>query len=123
MRIFVNKYFDRFMKKKKILDSDLCQTIKQIEDGSIDANLGGGIIKQRLARVNQGKSGGFRTVIVFRIKDVSFFIYGFSKNDRENISKDELKSLKEVAKMLLNYNRSEIDEALINKKLREVEYE
>ena len=95
----------------------------QIEEGSIDANIGGGIIKQGLARVNQCKSGGYRTVIVYRIKDVSFSIFGFTKSERENITKDELKLLKEVAKMFLNYNKRQIEIALTNKKLREIKYE
>ncbi|MCJ8347651.1 type II toxin-antitoxin system RelE/ParE family toxin [bacterium] len=123
MKIFVNKYFDRFMKKKQILDSDLCKTVRQIEEGSIDANLGGGVIKQRLSRANQGKSSGFRTVIIFRIKDVSFFVFGFAKSDRENINKDELKDLKSLAKILLGYDKKQLNRALIEKSLREVKYE
>ena len=66
MRIFKNKPFARFARKCEISDSELCQAIKDADCGLIDANLGGGVIKQRIARKGSGKSGGFRTMILFK---------------------------------------------------------
>ena len=75
-----------------------------MEKGLIDADLGGGIYKQRIARSGQGKSGGYRSIIIFRTGDKAFFVYGFAKNDRDNISQVEKETLKELAKELLNYS-------------------
>ncbi len=63
----------------------------------IDADLGGGLIKQRIARAGQGRSGGFRTLIAFRSGYVAVFVYGFGKNERENIEEAELEVLREIA--------------------------
>ncbi len=90
MRVFKNKNFDRFTKREKITDQDLWQAIENINKGLISADLGGGLIKQRIARKGGGKSGGFRTIIIFRANDRAFFVYGFAKNQQSNISKKEL---------------------------------
>lgn len=93
-RIFKNKAFSRFAKKAQISDSDLCQAIANAEQGLIDADLGGGVIKQRVAREGAGKSSGFRTMILFKIRNRAFFVYGFTKNEQDNISDDDLISSK-----------------------------
>lgn len=82
----------------------LCQAIRDAERGLIAADLGGGVIKQRIARSGQGKSGGFRTLIVFRAGDRPFLSTGFAKNQQENIGKDELAALKKLASELLGYD-------------------
>ena len=83
MRIFQNKAFIRFAKKAGIGDAVLCEAIRNAERGLIAADLGGGIIKQRIARPGQGKSGGFRTLIVFRAAARAFFVHGFAKNEKD----------------------------------------
>jgi hypothetical protein len=80
MRIFKNKAFVRFARKSAISDAMLCQAIRDADRGLIGANLGGGVIKQRIARSGEGKSGGFRTLIVFRTRERAFFVHGFPKN-------------------------------------------
>ena len=82
MRIFKNKAFMRFGKKAGIGDALLYEAIRDAERGLIAADLGGGVIKQRIARLGQGKSGGFRTLIVFRTGARAFFVHGFAKNER-----------------------------------------
>ena len=101
MRVFKNTWFGRYTKREKIGSKKLIKAIDEAEKGIVDADLGGNIIKQRIARSGQGKSGGYRTIIVFKKGDKAFFVYGFAKNDRENISKDELTYFKKIAKMLL----------------------
>lgn len=68
--------------------------------GLIGADLGGGVIKQRVARPGAGKSGGFRTILAFRVERHTFFIFGFAKNERENIAPNDLRDLKALAKEL-----------------------
>ena len=87
MRVFKNKWFNKFAKKEHITDLQLCELIENIEKGLIDADYGGGVIKQRLGRLNKGKSSGYRCIILYRYKDISFLVYGLPKNERDNISK------------------------------------
>lgn len=75
----------RFARRERIRDSSLCEAIRRAERGLIDADLGGGIIKQRVARPGQGRSGGYRTVLAYRSGDRAVFLYGFAKSERENI--------------------------------------
>jgi hypothetical protein len=88
----------------------------------VDADLGGSLIKQRVARPGRGRSGGFRTVIAFRAAQRSVFLYGFAKNERDNIDATELDDLKKIAKQLLGYTEEQIAEALKAAELKEVRY-
>jgi hypothetical protein len=104
VRIFRTKAFTRFVKKTRISDDILCEAIRDAARGLIAADLGGGVIKQRIARPGQGKSGGFRTLIVFRAGTRAVFVHGFAKNEKDNIEKDELVALKKLAAELLAYD-------------------
>lgn len=84
----------------------------EILRGLIDADLGGGILKKRVAIKNQGKSSGVRTLIAYKIDDKAFFVYGFAKNVRVNINVDELKALKRLAKELLSYSDETLQQAI-----------
>ena len=112
MRIFKNKVFTRFARKAALDDAALRASILAAERGLIDADLGGGVIKQRIARPGAGKSGGFRTIIVFRARDRAVFVYGFGKNERHNIRDDELTEFKRLAALLLSYGDSQIGLAI-----------
>lgn len=101
MRIFKNAWFDKFARRAQITDGMLVDAIKRAELGLIDADLGGGLIKQRLARPGRGKSGGYRTLVLFRSGKRAVFVFGFAKNDRENISAEEESALKRAAKLVL----------------------
>jgi hypothetical protein len=87
----------------------------------IDADLGGGVIKQRVARKGAGKSGGFRTLIVFRIERLAVFIHGFARNEVENIRPDELSALKKLASEILAYSQIALGEAVQSGTLMEVQ--
>jgi len=93
VRVFKTRGFTRFMRKEGVTDDALCDAVARAERGLIDANLGSGVIKQRVPRPGQGRSGGFRTLIAFKAAERSVFLFGFAKNDQDNIDADELKVL------------------------------
>ena len=120
MRVFKNKPFARFAGHEGIDDDSLCEAVRRAEKGLIDADLGGGVIKQRLARVGQGKSGGFRSVILFRQAERAFFVYGFAKNDRANIKQNELKAFVKLADQMLGYDDTALTAAMKNGTITEI---
>lgn len=120
VRIFRNKPFTRFARRARITDAELCEAVSNIQSGLIDADLGGGVIKQRIARKGSGKSGGFRALILLRVGERALFVHGFAKSDRDNIRDDELAALKKLADELLNYDDAALSEAIAGGVLTEV---
>jgi hypothetical protein len=114
VQILKNKWFTRFAKAEGISDEKLCEAVKDAERGLIDADYGGGVIKQRIARENAGKSGGYRTIVLYRIGRRAFFVYGFSKKDRENLDDYEVREYKKSARIILNYSDEELDKHITN---------
>jgi hypothetical protein len=112
VRIFKNKPFARFARKARLADGELCKAIDAIGRGLVDADLGGGVIKQRVARAGGGKSGGFRTIILLRSGERAFFVRGFAKNELDNIRDDELAALKLLAAQMLAYDDAALARAL-----------
>lgn len=96
MRVFKNRAFSRFADRNDITDEDLCDAVQRATRGLIDADLGGGVVKQRIARKGEGKSGGFRSMILFKEKNRAVFVHGFAKKDLGNVSPKELKALKKL---------------------------
>jgi hypothetical protein len=119
-RVFKNKPFARFARKHQLADAAFCAAVAEVEKGLLDADLGGGVIKQRIARPGGGKSGGFRTLILFRIRERAIFVHGFAKNERDNITDDELLALKKLASLLLAYSDEELERAVASGTLMEV---
>lgn len=113
MQAFKTRWFARFAKQERIADSSLREAIERAERGLIDADLGGGLIKQRLARKGQGRSGGYRAIIAYCIRNRAVFLCGFAKSERGNISTNELELFRELAKNWLGTDiatfRREID--------------
>ena len=97
MRIFKTKWFSKFAKSNWINDADLVDAIERAERGLVDADLGGGVIKQRIARTGEGKSGGYRSIILLKREERAFFVYGFAKNERQSIRPDELQAFRDLA--------------------------
>ena len=122
MRVFKVRSVARFARRERIGDGDLIEAIQRAERGIVDADLGGGLIKQRVARSGQGRSGGFRVLVAFRIGDRAVFRYGFAKNERDNIDPDELAELREVAEDWLRAGAERIGRALAEGSLQEVDY-
>lgn len=120
MRIFKNKAFAKFARKEQISDAKLWEAVTAAEKGNLDADYGGGVIKQRIARTNQGKSGGYRAIIYYRQADKAFFVYGFSKNARDNIEEDEERELKRQAKITFALSNEQLLKLLENGTYQEV---
>lgn len=120
MRIFKNKTISRFAVKYGISDQELIEAVERAENGLIDADLGGGVIKQRIARKGQGKSGGYRSIIFFRQGDKAFFMMAFAKSSRENITHGELSELKQSARIILALSDTALAAAINNETFTEI---
>lgn len=112
LRIFKTRWFTRFAGSERITDSRLSEAIERAGRGLIDADLGGGVVKQRVARAGQGRSGGYRVLIAYRAGHRAVFLYGFAKRERENIEADELLTLRKIAAGWLAADAKKIAEAL-----------
>jgi hypothetical protein len=123
VRIFKTKWFVRYARREGIKDESLCEAITRAEQGVVDADLGGGVVKQRVARTGQGRSSGYRILIAYRVTDRSIFLYGFAKNERENIDNDEIATLREIAAGWLNADKEGLERAVKMGVLQEVQYE
>ena len=122
MRVFITKLFDR-RRRNDVTDKNLISTVKEMEQGTIHANLGGGLTKQRVARDGAGKSGGFRTLIAYREGERAIFLHIFAKNDIGNISEKQKEDFRKLAKNLLKFSDDEIQRAIENKELKEIVHE
>lgn len=120
MRIFKNAWFRRFARQEKIEDKTLQEAVARADRGLIDADLGGGVIKQRIARPGKGKSGGYRTIILFRQGERAFFVYGFAKSKRDNIEKYEEDIYKKAARELLALSDAQLEQLMAMEELTEV---
>jgi len=120
LRIFKTKWFARYVRRERIADRELSEAVARAADGLVDADLGGGIIKQRIARAGQGRSGGYRMLIAYRAGHRAVFLYGFAKRERENISPDELLTLREIGATWLAADANRIAYALKESVLQEV---
>ena len=109
MRVFKNSRFHKFARKEKISDAMLCEAVERAERGQIDADLGAGLIKQRVARPGAGKSGGFRTLVFFRAETRAVFAFGFAKSDMANLDDAEEAYLKKAAKLVLGFADTQMD--------------
>jgi hypothetical protein len=123
MRTFKTKWLSRFARREGIADKSLLEAIERAERGLIDADLGGGLIKQRVARPGQGRSGGYRTIVAYRAKQRAIFLYGFAKNERENIGPGELLTFRSIAADLLAADSAKIAEAIENGVLQEIDHD
>jgi hypothetical protein len=119
-RTFRTRHFNRWMAKTGLTDQSLCSAVDEMRRGLIDAILGGNVVKKRVALPGRGKSGGSRTIVATNLGDRWFFIYGFEKNVRANITDKELEALQLLASDLLNLTDNELDISVIQKKLLEI---
>jgi len=120
MRVFVVRAFGRFQRREKITDPMLCTAVENARRGLIDAQLGGEVIKQRIARKGQGKSGGYRALIAFRDGERAVFLYGFAKSERSDVRPDQLAALKLYAQRWLGLDDEKVSTAVADDELREV---
>ena len=123
MRVFKTRYFARFARQESILDETLARAIRDAESGLIAAELGGGLIKLRVARPGRGKSGGYRTLIAYSRGRRAVFLLGFAKNERENIDPKQLADLKAAATDILSQSDHALDVQIEEGRLQEVDYD
>jgi hypothetical protein len=112
MTVLMTKAFARFARKAGLADESLAKAAAEVAAGEFDADLGGHVFKQRVARPGKGKSGGFRTLILFKVGGHVFFAEGFAKNEKANISAKELKALRSLAQVLLGLPEAAIGKAI-----------
>lgn len=120
MRIFTSRAFSRLDVAGELSDADLIAAVAEMNDGLWDANLGGQVYKKRVALAGRGKRGGARTLVAFKRDDQAFFIYGFAKNQRSNISVKEKQALKRLARELLGYSDKQLRQAVKHGALTEI---
>jgi hypothetical protein len=121
VEIFVTRWVARFTRKERIKDALLIEAVSRIERGLIDADLGGGLLKVRVARPGQGRSSGYRMVLAYRVGRRVVFFYGFAKNEFANVQPHELVALREYGGSLLRLDEVGIAEALADGSLQEIE--
>jgi hypothetical protein len=123
LQVFKTRAFVRFARRERISDAGLSEAIRRAERGLIDADLGSGVIKQRVARPGQGRSGGFRVLIAYRARARSVFLFGFAKSERENFEEDELATLRDIARGWFAADTKAIARAISDGLLQEVDYD
>ncbi len=120
MKVFKNAWFGRFARKENISAQVLWDAVDRVEKGLVDADLGGGVIKQRIARPGESKSKGYRSIVLYRKGDKALFVYGFPKSDLGNIRDDEQEQFKKVAKSIFALSDEQIRQLIENGQFEEV---
>lgn len=120
MRVFKNAWFGRFARKENISAQVLWDAVDRADKGLVDADLGGGVIKQRIARPGESKSKGYRSIVLYRKGDNAFFVYGFPKSDLGNIRDDEQEQFKKAAKSIFALSDEQIRQLIENGQFEEV---
>jgi len=123
MKRLSTKWFKKWSKKVKLTNDDLLVAISDLEDGLSTIDLGSHLFKVRVKREHSGKSSGFRTIIVYQEGEKAIFLYGFGKNEKENIDKAELQYFKKLGNDLLALDSEELEESIGQKTLFDLEEE
>lgn len=123
MKIYLTHEFDRFAGKSAISDEALRDAVSRAENGLVDADLGGPIIKQRVARAGQGRSRGHRVVLVYKRGALAVFVYGFPKSAKANLSKTEQEAFGEFGKIVIALSNSELSALEKKQKWRRLDCE
>lgn len=121
MKKLSTKWFKKWAKKSKIKDQDLLDTVDNLINGLSTADLGSNLFKIRVKRENSGKSSGFRTIVVYKEDEKAIFLYGFEKNEKDNISKTELLYFKKLGNDFLALDENQIKQLIEAKSLFDIE--
>ncbi len=122
-RVFKTRYFNRWMRKTELTDAALCEAVREMLQGLIDAHLGGGLVKKRVGLGGRGKRGGARTLVATYQNSRWFFVFGFEKNERDNIDVDALEAFQELATQLFMRTNEELAIAVADGTLKEICHE
>jgi len=120
MRLLKVKTFSRWARKQRLPDSALAVAADEMRRGLLDAELGAGLMKKRVARAGSGKSGGYRVLAALRVAERCVFIYGFAKSERDNVDAQELRSLRQLAQAYLAMDEAGIERLIEAGELVEV---
>lgn len=119
-RVFKTRHFSRWLRKSDLTDAALCAAVNEMVAGLIDAELGGDVLKKRVALPGRGKRGGARTLVATRKGRRWFFVYGFEKNERANVTPTELEALQVLAASLLGLTATQLNTAVEDGSLQEI---
>jgi hypothetical protein len=120
--IYKTRSFARWVKREGLADRDLCDTVVEMQKGLIDARLGGGLVKKRVARSGHGKRGGYRVILASNFGDRWVFMFGFAKNERDNVDDDELRLMKRLASAILEMDDRMLKQALTSGEILEIHH-
>jgi len=120
VRVFKNTWFSRFARKEKISDKELFNLISRLEERQAETDMGGNVYKLRQARSGEGKRSGYRVIVFFKSKFRTFFVYGFSKSNKENIDEGELNVFKVRAKDSFSLTDDQINARIKKRTLIEI---
>jgi hypothetical protein len=119
-RVFKTRHFQRWIRKTELTDAALCKAVEEMVAGLIDADLGGGVVKKRVGLAGRGKRSGARTLVATNRSNRWFFMFGFEKNERDNIGDEELQAFKDYAADWLKRTVVQLDEAVAGGALLEM---
>jgi hypothetical protein len=122
MKIYRTRYFAKWQSKEKLLDALLLKAIEELANGLHDGNLGAHLYKKRIAQPARGKRESYRTIIACKLFDKAFFIYGYSKSNRANISLKELEAYKEASALFLEMKETQLKSLVLSGQLIEVDH-
>ena len=121
MKKLSTKWFKKWAKKSKIKDQDLLDAVDNLIKGLSTVDLGSNLFKIRVKREHSGKSSGFRTIVVYKENEKAIFLYGFGKNEKDNISKTELLYFKKLGNDFLTLDENQIKQLIEAKSLFDIE--
>ncbi len=121
MLILKNAWFCKLAQKSGISDDALLDVVRRIERGQIDADLGGGVLKMRVARKGQGRSAGFRVIVLMKLGDLILFIFGFAKSNKSTLTVGELEVYKKLADHVLSLSDAQIQALLDDETFKKIE--
>jgi len=122
MRVLKTRAFARWARKERLADSMLLAAVEEMGRGLVDADLGAGLVKKRVARSGGGKRGGYRALLATDLRERWIFLYGFAKSERENVDGKELSSLKQLAQVYLAMGEETVGRLLKAGELTETEH-
>jgi hypothetical protein len=119
-RVFMTHQFSRWLRKTELTESPLCSAVTEMSNGLIGADTGGAVLKKRVAMSGRGKSGSAHTLLATNRASRWFFVFGFEKNERANVSAKEVEALQQLAADLLRLSPSQLNEHVGNAALKEI---
>lgn len=121
IRVFMDRAFDDWARDEGLPDAKLCEAAAEIENGLVNARLGGFLIKKRVGAAGRGKSGEYRTIVAHRQDDRLVFLHGFGKNEKENITQKEKRALSKLGDQYMRLSDAEMTQLVRGKLITEVE--